>query len=98
MNRRSLLQTLAASLPFAAKGAPPREDAGATATPKSLPLRDYQPKSMLHTAVTNVDRARYPLIDFHSHLTWSGELKNIDKTTLKQKATSASLVRERERC
>jgi predicted TIM-barrel fold metal-dependent hydrolase len=81
MNRRSLLQTLAASIPLAAKAATPGA-AESSATPKDLPLREYQPKSMLHTTVTNIDRARYPLIDFHSHLTWSGELKNIDRTTL----------------
>src|SRR4030095_12192432 len=36
-----------------------------------LALEDYEPKSMLHVAVTRVERARFPVIDFHTHLSWS---------------------------
>src|ERR1043166_6425603 len=35
-----------------------------------LALKDYQPKSMLHVPETHVPRSRFPLIDFHTHLTW----------------------------
>src|SRR5579885_2543663 len=34
-----------------------------------LPLREYAPKSMLKVAETHVARARFPLIDFHTHIT-----------------------------
>lgn len=34
-----------------------------------LPIERYQPKSMLHTAETLVGRARFPVIDFHTHIT-----------------------------
>jgi predicted TIM-barrel fold metal-dependent hydrolase len=34
-----------------------------------LPVEQYQPKSMLHAAETRVPRARFPLIDFHTHIT-----------------------------
>jgi predicted TIM-barrel fold metal-dependent hydrolase len=44
-----------------------------------LPLEDYQPKSMLHAATTEVERARFPVIDFHTHITFNGELKGGDK-------------------
>ncbi len=37
---------------------------------KTLPLVDYQPRSMLHVAETHLPRSRYPNIDFHSHLSW----------------------------
>ncbi len=37
-----------------------------------LALEDYQPKSMLHVPETKVARSRFPVIDFHTHLSWSG--------------------------
>ena len=37
--------------------------------PDVLPVEQYQPKSMLHTAETHVPRARFPVIDFHTHIT-----------------------------
>src|SRR5258705_8539366 len=36
-----------------------------------LALEDYEPKSMLHVPETRVSRARFPVIDFHTHLSWS---------------------------
>ena len=38
--------------------------------PKPLDLSQFEPRSMLHLAETKVPRARFPLIDIHSHLTW----------------------------
>ncbi len=37
----------------------------------SLALEDYEPKSMLLVSETKVPRARFPVIDFHTHLSWS---------------------------
>ena len=39
----------------------------------SLPLSDYQPKSMLKVHETHVSRARFPVIDIHTHLSWSAK-------------------------
>jgi predicted TIM-barrel fold metal-dependent hydrolase len=63
MTRRDALM-----LPFAAAAAAslPAQQQPATGT---LPLPEYQPKSMLHTAETKVPRARFPVIDFHTHIT-----------------------------
>ena len=36
-----------------------------------LALEDYEPRSMLHVPETKVPRARFPVIDFHTHLSWS---------------------------
>jgi predicted TIM-barrel fold metal-dependent hydrolase len=36
---------------------------------KALPLAKYQPASMLRVKETEVPRAKYPVIDFHTHLT-----------------------------
>src|SRR3954467_525339 len=33
-----------------------------------LPLSEFEPKSMLHVAETQVARARFPVIDFHAHV------------------------------
>lgn len=35
---------------------------------KDLKLRDWEPRSMLKTKVTVVERAKYPVIDVHNHL------------------------------
>ncbi len=37
----------------------------------SVPLSDFQPRSMLHAPEHKVARSRYPVIDFHAHLAWS---------------------------
>jgi predicted TIM-barrel fold metal-dependent hydrolase len=36
----------------------------------SLPLTDYEPQSMLHVPATHIERARFPVIDFHTHLSY----------------------------
>ena len=39
-----------------------------------LPVEQYQPKSMLAVKETKIERAKYPVIDFHTHLTSAGGL------------------------
>ena len=36
-------------------------------TPESLLLKDYRPKSIYKIPVTEVAKARFPVIDMHSH-------------------------------
>ena len=36
-----------------------------------LPIEQYQTKSMLHVPETKVPRSRYPVIDWHTHITGS---------------------------
>lgn len=38
-----------------------------------LDLRDYQPRSMLHVPSTRVPRARFPVIDIHTHLSFAAK-------------------------
>jgi len=40
----------------------------ASETTPDLLLRDFEPRSMLHVAETHVSRARFPVIDVHTHL------------------------------
>jgi predicted TIM-barrel fold metal-dependent hydrolase len=41
------------------------------ATRKPLDISDYEPKSMLRVKETRVERARFPVIDIHTHLSFS---------------------------
>jgi predicted TIM-barrel fold metal-dependent hydrolase len=45
--------------------AEPSQDAG-------LPLERFEPKNMLHVPETHVPRSRFPVIDFHTHITGAG--------------------------
>ena len=38
--------------------------------PQPLDLTQFEPNSMLHVPETRVERAKFPLIDIHAHLTW----------------------------
>jgi predicted TIM-barrel fold metal-dependent hydrolase len=79
VNRRHWLGRVAAGgagalLPFrqAAAQAPAVPEARA---PEGCPLalKDFQPRSMLHVPEHKVARARFPVIDVHSHLGWAAE-------------------------
>src|ERR1035437_7121144 len=78
MNRRQMLYTAGLGLVGGAvdKGAGLPEPAqGANNHPKALSLADYEPKSMLQVAETHVDRARFPVIDIHTHISVSAKSK-----------------------
>jgi len=69
MNRRRMIMTAGAGLAAWPGGADAQSPAA-----EGLPLEQYQPKSMLHAPETRVARARYPVIDFHTHITSAGSL------------------------
>ena len=67
ISRRHLLS--AAAIGPALSAAPrPRQRAGTPPAPTPLDLKDFQPRSMLEVPVTRVPRAKFPVIDFHTHL------------------------------
>jgi len=43
----------------------------AEATKGLLPLVEYEPKSMLRVPESKVEKSRFPVIDIHTHLSWS---------------------------
>lgn len=45
----------------------PSERLGAQTPPERLLLKDYRPKSIYKVPVTTVEKAKYPVIDLHSH-------------------------------
>ena len=67
MTRRSLFSLL----PAAACAQQPRP---------VLDLPQFEPRSTLRVAETRIERARFPLLDIHSHLGWGdpkGEKANL---------------------
>ena len=46
-----------------------------------LPLSKFETKSALRVTETKVARSRYPLIDFHTHITFPGPMTGGDKIT-----------------
>jgi predicted TIM-barrel fold metal-dependent hydrolase len=78
MNRRSFLRWanlagLAAGLPSAPAFGSTADDsksgalAKKTASPETILLKDYRPKSIFKIPVTEVAKAKFPIIDMHSH-------------------------------
>jgi uncharacterized protein len=105
MNRRSFLKCanlagVAAMLPrhsFAA-GQKQAAPSGAKAPAETLLLKDYRPVSLYKIPVTHIERARYPIIDMHSHpyaktdaeiATWLKNMDavNVEKTLILTKTT-----------
>ncbi len=79
MNRRQLLCTTGLGLMGGAVAHAkvlPASSTDAKRQPGSLSLADYEPKSMLEVRETHVDRARFPVIDIHTHITVSSKSKD----------------------
>jgi predicted TIM-barrel fold metal-dependent hydrolase len=60
------------------KQASGRVEPGMNESPQdgALLLTDFHPRSMLHLKETRVPRAHFPVIDFHTHLSWSAPSVN----------------------
>ena len=73
-NRREWLAVTSGGLMMPPVGTNSEQARGAQASAPggALALDAYQPASMLRVAETKVERPRFPVIDIHSHLSWSG--------------------------
>src|SRR5260221_7058201 len=81
MNRRSFLQWvnlagLAAGLPITSTFGSATDDsksrsavppAKKTSSPDAILLKDYRPESIYKIPVTKISKAKFPIIDMHSH-------------------------------
>jgi predicted TIM-barrel fold metal-dependent hydrolase len=79
MNRRQLLCTTGLGLvggAVAHAGGLQASSSDAKSQPKALALVDFEPKSMLEVHETHVERARFPVIDIHTHISVSAKSKN----------------------
>ncbi len=98
MNRRSFLKSanlagLALALPastFAAEEKKSTTPKPTAPNPKTILLKDYRPRSIYKVPVTQIAKAKYPIIDMHSHpypkneaeiTTW---LKNMDECNVEK--------------
>ena len=74
LNRRQWLSAVAAIGPVAAsRRAVARRPQAPPPQPAPLELKDFQPRSMLQVPETRVPRAKFPVIDFHTHLGFSAK-------------------------
>ena len=78
MQRRSFLKTVSAAGLAAGvtpvwgiPSAPNQQDSGSSdakqASPEDILLKDYRPKSFTKFPITQVPKAKFPIIDMHSH-------------------------------
>jgi predicted TIM-barrel fold metal-dependent hydrolase len=82
INRRQWLQALGLALGASARPRTAHALSNSSEEPNSpsgkdaLPLAEYEPKSMLHVQETHVERAAFPVVDVHTHITVSAKSKN----------------------
>ena len=96
MNRRQLMMLpgVGALLRRGFAQTPP---ANAQQTPQTvLPLERYEPKSMLHVRETHVPRSRFPVIDFHTHITHATSGANAGGIRFSMDAANCLAVMDRK--
>ena len=79
MNRREWLYGVGLAAGASAVSHIGVADATAAKTPtkaKPLDLSQFEPKSMLQVHETQVDKAKFPVIDFHTHISVAAKSKN----------------------
>ena len=96
MNRRSFLKSanlagMAILLPGSTLAEDPKKVAvNPSSDPKTILLKDYRPRSIYKVPVTDIAKAKFPIIDMHSHpypkteaeiTTW---LRNMDDTNVEK--------------
>ena len=83
ISRRQWLQALGLSLGASAHSsavlaitAAGQENQQPSSSGQRLDLTDYEPKSMLQVRETRVERARFPVVDTHTHISFSAKSEN----------------------
>ena len=71
INRRQWLYGIGIAGAATQLGFASPEPPEAKPTPKPLDISQYEPKSMLQVHESKVERAKYPVIDFHTHISGS---------------------------
>ena len=61
-----------------------------------LPLKDYEPRSMLRVTESKVERARFPVIDFHTHLSFTDRNAKPEKSVARAKREEILPVMDRK--
>jgi len=68
-NRRELLAGVAGAGMLGCSGPQAGKEEKQQAAGECLDISQYQPKSMLHVPETKVPKPRFPVVDYHTHLT-----------------------------
>ena len=78
VNRRTVFGLAAGAIAggLAASTVGCKQPAAAAPPKEVLDLPDFQPRSMLHVPETKVPKSRFPIIDIHTHLSFSAKSKN----------------------
>jgi predicted TIM-barrel fold metal-dependent hydrolase len=74
MNRRNWFFSVAGAAGAGLASDNSSGSAQAGTASEGLPLPQYEPRSMLHVPETKIERSRFPVIDFHTHLSFSTPL------------------------
>ena len=100
MHRRSFLKSanlagMAILLPGSTLAEDPKKavPGNASSDPKTILLRDYRPRSIYKVPISEVDKAKFPIVDMHSHpypkteaeiTTWLKNMEdaNVEKTII----------------
>lgn len=61
-----------------------------------LSISEYEPKSMLHVAETKIERARFPVIDFHSHLSFTNTSGPVERASSRARREEILPVMDRK--
>ena len=105
MDRRTFLRSanaagLALALPIPPLAAEETKTTATPFSPNTILLKDYRPRSLYQIPVTQIAKARYPIIDMHSHpeakteaeiTTWLNHMDevNVEKSIVLTMATGA---------
>src|SRR5262245_62360348 len=99
IKRRELLVRLTAATlgaPMFARDFQTTANAQQDRTQSPLPLKDYEPRSMLRVTETKVERARFPVIDFHTHLSFTDRNAKPEKSVSRAKREEILPVMDRK--
>ncbi len=98
ISRRELLAGLTLSA-FVGKSVIARQNPTPPQNPPTkqpVSINDYEPKSMLHVPETRVERARFPVIDFHTHLSFTDTSGVAEKARFRAKPEDIIVAMDRK--
>ncbi len=66
-----------------------------TKSEAELALKDYEPRSMLHVPETRIERSKFPVIDFHTHLSFTDRNSKPERARFRAKPDDILPVMDR---
>lgn len=66
-----------------------------TKSEAELALKDYEPRSMLHVPETRIERSKFPVIDFHTHLSFTDRNSKPERSRFRAKPDDILPVMDR---